>query len=116
MAKKQVCLSIEPEIINVARSLNLNLSELAQNAFEQAVNVTLEVMKQNSESIDELLKERKESARLIKQEADKIKSEQLRLLTDMRLHADAAKAAGIPRGQAESDFGRIFPDAVWGVE
>lgn len=116
MPKKQLCISIEPEIIRVARSLNLNLSELAQDAFERAVKVTLEYMKQNAESIEETLKERKETAQLIKQEANRIRAEQQQLYNDMRHHAEAAKDAGVPRGQAESDYGRIFPDAVWGSE
>jgi predicted transcriptional regulator len=34
----------------------------------------------------------------------------------MLLHARAAKDAGISRGNAESDFGRVFPDAIWNGE
>jgi ElaB/YqjD/DUF883 family membrane-anchored ribosome-binding protein len=114
MGKMHVNISIDPELIKIARNLNLNLSELAQDAIQRAVNVTLEVMKQNSESIEEVLKEKEESAWIIKQESEKIRVEQLRALTEMRHHVKAAKEAGVPRCQAETDFGHVFPDSIWG--
>ena len=114
MVKKHVQVTIDSDVVNTAKAMKLNLSELAQDAIQRAVNVTLEVMKQNSESIEEVLKEKEESARIIKQESEKIRVEKLRALTEMRHHVKAAKEAGVPRCQAETDFGHVFPDSVWG--
>jgi hypothetical protein len=116
MAKKRVYITLDPDLVTLAKATKLNISDIAGSALESAVTVTLEHMKQNAQTIEDRIKEKAETEDIIHREHEKLKAQKARLLKDMRVHVDAAKAAGIPRGQAEMDFGHVFPDTIWESE
>jgi post-segregation antitoxin (ccd killing protein) len=116
MAKKNVTIRLDEDLISLAKATKINISEISGEALESAVTVTLAHMKECAQSIEERIKEKQETEDVIHREQARFKAEKARHFKDMRIHVKAAKEAGIPRGQAEMDFGHVFPDAIWDGE
>jgi Post-segregation antitoxin CcdA len=116
MGKKHVQVTIDADLLEVARAMKLNISEIAQISLDAVVTAHMEFMKETALTLEEVVRERQEMKDFIHQEAGRIKSEKQQVLKDMLLHARAAKEAGISRAQAEQEFGQVFPSSVWGGE
>ena len=114
--KKHVQVTIDEDLLTIARAMKLNLSEIAQNSLDAMVNAHLEYLKESARTLEDVIQERKEFSDILHQEAERIRTEQQQIRKDMMLHVRAAKEAGIERGQAETDYGHVFPDAIWNGE
>ena len=113
MVKKRVSISLDPKSIESARAAKINISEISQDALDRALEIRIQYLKENAKSIEEMMKNDLDRKRTIDREHSKLLGEQKRIAQEMREHVKAAKNAGIERGQAETDYGRVFPDAIW---
>jgi|SRR5208337_37005 len=116
MAKKHIQITIDPDLASLAKTFKINISEIAQRALESAIRINLEFMKENAKSLEQIANDQLETNQIIQRETIRIRAENRQLMRDMLLHARAAKEAGVARGQAEMDYGHVFPDAIWNGE
>lgn len=113
MAKVRVCISLDHKTIRIAKELKINISKISEDALRRVTDVYLEHMKENMITLEDLVKEQIKTDTIIQTEYDRIVREEKQSIKIMRDHVRAAKEAGIPRGQAEMDFGHVFPDTIW---
>lgn len=113
MTKKRTTVSIENELLVIARKLNLNVSEIANDALDAMIRATFAQMKESGVTLESLIEERESRIQRRNEICERIRKERQQLEDDMRIHIKTAKEAGKTRGEAEVDFGKLFPDHLW---
>jgi len=116
MSKKNVMITLDQKTVDSAKACKINISGICQESLDRAIEIRLEYLKDNKISMEEIIKSDIERKRKIGVAHSLLMLQERQLIDDMRCHALAAKAAGISRGEAETDFGKVFPDRVWNGE
>lgn len=111
--KHRTTVYLEESTITLAKFHGINVSRVCQDA----INLELSI---KSESLDATVESMKDLAlkKLMEEETRKAhiiinRNNERQKTMDMIKHIEYATASGVTRGQAEVDFGEMFPDDLW---
>ena len=111
--KRQISARISDDAATLVGLLHINKTEVIRRAIDIEISVRLGSLDTDIDSLKDLAllkleEEEQRKARLIIMRDGK-----RRETLEMVNHIEAAITAGKSRGEAETDFGSVFPDDLW---
>ena len=113
MRKKMTTIRLDSEDIEMAKQIGVNISKVAGEILKIEIEAWCESQDMESDSQKSQAKSRAYQRQLVSEYLKKRGTEKAQELRDMRAHIKAAKEANKTRGEAETAFGKLFPDHLW---
>jgi hypothetical protein len=113
MKKVKTTIYISQVNRDLARVYRLNISEICEDSIESMIKAKAGDLDADIGTIRKLAEDMQTRKKAFAEHHRKIQAEIQRENEEMCAHAKAAKAAGKTRGEAEFDFGKMFPDRIW---
>jgi hypothetical protein len=113
MVKKLTSIRLDPEDLIFAQEWGINISKIAQEILKVEIKAYCDSFDSETDDLISQSKSRAHQKQIVSDYLKKRTQEKSQELREMRAHIKAAKEAGKERGEAETDFGHVFPDAIW---
>ena len=114
MAKKLTSIRFDPEDLIFAQELGINISKIAQEILKVEIKAYCDSFCSETDDLLSQAKSRAQQKQIVSDYLKKRTHEKAQEIREMRAHIKVAKEAGKERGEAETDFGHVFPDSIWG--
>lgn len=113
MAKTHTTLSIEECLLTLAKSLRINMSASLEKVLEVEIRIRLGALNSEVETIQDLALKYQEQHEREQAFFHQIIEKADRNRQEMAMMIGNAKILGMSRGEAETEFGEVFPDDLW---
>lgn len=113
MRKKMTTIRLDAEDIEMAKEIGVNISKIAGEILKVEIDAWCDCLEIDNGDMKSRAKARAQRRQIVEEYLRKRGEEKAQELKDMRAHIKAAKEAGKTRGEAEVDFGKLFPDRIW---
>lgn len=113
MRKQKTTVRFDPEDLQFAQEVGIKISEVCREALDIEIDAWCESLESETGEMRSRAKARALKKKIVTEYLQKRGVEKAQELRDMRAHIKAAKEAGKTRGEAEVDFGKLFPDRIW---
>jgi hypothetical protein len=113
MGKTRTTVYLDESSISLAKFYQINVSAVCQNALDIELKVKAGSLDATVESMKDLALVRLEEIEQVKAHLIIKREGGRQKILEMMTHIDSAVAAGRYRGEAETDYGEVFPEGLW---